>query len=552
MSTKFPPETLQEIFWNLKEDASTLHSCLLVNRLWCDNAIVVLWHNPFELCPSAKLLNALLPFIRGQRILENKDGMLRLSPKPFYYYPGFLRVLSIGAIYQTVADWSWTSIHWRNLLTLVHHDDDNATYEADVNEDIITEGEVRHQQLCHQRPWNIFGMSIEICNFFFRKSRRIERLSLWCTERSCNQRFIPHFHYNGFHRIECDNRRLPWKKSPNCLSGLSEFECFGPFDHQKLFDDVAQNCKHIESIKIAEDWSQTLRDFDFPNEDRREALKRLLEEQKNLKEADFEFMARRMTPILVGLESQARSLTRLVFQRINFGESITLEPISKCTNLEELRFINCFWVTKDALAPLTRTQFSKLKKFEFCEAPLQVAYHVPPISELCAIFRNLGSSLQELKLDCGRIQYESLFQKVATSNPNIISLQLNIPSSKTSVLIDVLDYWPLLNTLIVTVEDLCFSDFFNADRGTELSKRLSRNIETLHIEDWIIGVEELDVFLEKCGDNLKSFKFRISGLREHYRKIIKRYAAKKGVRLERLEFTDGWLCRDFAVIAFNR
>ena len=42
------PELINEIiqyFWN---DFSSLHSCILVNRLWCRLAIPLLWEDPFS------------------------------------------------------------------------------------------------------------------------------------------------------------------------------------------------------------------------------------------------------------------------------------------------------------------------------------------------------------------------------------------------------------------------------------------------------------------------------------------------------------------------
>ncbi|CAG8804619.1 15109_t:CDS:2, partial [Racocetra persica] len=47
MSTSIPPEIFQNIFKDL--DTDSLYSVILVNRIWCSNAISILWQNPLEI-----------------------------------------------------------------------------------------------------------------------------------------------------------------------------------------------------------------------------------------------------------------------------------------------------------------------------------------------------------------------------------------------------------------------------------------------------------------------------------------------------------------------
>ena len=43
------PELINEIIQYFHNDFSTLHSCILVNRLWCRLAIPLLWEDPFSI-----------------------------------------------------------------------------------------------------------------------------------------------------------------------------------------------------------------------------------------------------------------------------------------------------------------------------------------------------------------------------------------------------------------------------------------------------------------------------------------------------------------------
>src|SRR5688572_11638434 len=48
MVCQLPVDCLNEIFEYLEEDKTSLHSCLLVNRLWCEVVVEILWRNIFQ------------------------------------------------------------------------------------------------------------------------------------------------------------------------------------------------------------------------------------------------------------------------------------------------------------------------------------------------------------------------------------------------------------------------------------------------------------------------------------------------------------------------
>ena len=43
MPCQLPPDCLNEIFEFLENDIAALYSCLLVNRSWCEVAVIILW-----------------------------------------------------------------------------------------------------------------------------------------------------------------------------------------------------------------------------------------------------------------------------------------------------------------------------------------------------------------------------------------------------------------------------------------------------------------------------------------------------------------------------
>ena len=46
--SQLPADCLNEIFEYLEDDKVTLRSCLLVNRLWCEVAVRILWRNSLK------------------------------------------------------------------------------------------------------------------------------------------------------------------------------------------------------------------------------------------------------------------------------------------------------------------------------------------------------------------------------------------------------------------------------------------------------------------------------------------------------------------------
>src|ERR1043165_5164617 len=45
MGSRLPADCLREIFEFLQDDTKSLHSFLLVNRLWCETTVPILWRD---------------------------------------------------------------------------------------------------------------------------------------------------------------------------------------------------------------------------------------------------------------------------------------------------------------------------------------------------------------------------------------------------------------------------------------------------------------------------------------------------------------------------
>jgi hypothetical protein len=102
------PELIYEVirhFWNI----STLHSCILVNRLWCRLAIPLLWENPFSiLTKNFNYIDIYLDNLNGDlktKLNEYKIINNSLPSNTLFNYTKFLKYLNICKIIGPINRW---------------------------------------------------------------------------------------------------------------------------------------------------------------------------------------------------------------------------------------------------------------------------------------------------------------------------------------------------------------------------------------------------------------------------------------------------------------
>ncbi|RIA87716.1 hypothetical protein C1645_827388 [Glomus cerebriforme] len=94
-------DCLNKILEYLKDDMFTLHSCLLVNRLWCEVSVRFFWRNNYDHSTSNFVtLIACLP-VESKEILS-KNGIIISIPTsklPIFNYASFCKVLLVDQVY---------------------------------------------------------------------------------------------------------------------------------------------------------------------------------------------------------------------------------------------------------------------------------------------------------------------------------------------------------------------------------------------------------------------------------------------------------------------
>src|SRR5215213_796672 len=109
MPCQLPTDCLIKILEILDDDKTTLHSCLLVNRLWCKISVRILWRNiwsfkyPYDYGRTAILstLISCLPNESKELLHKNEIFISTLTSKPpLFNYPSFCKVLSVNELCQ--------------------------------------------------------------------------------------------------------------------------------------------------------------------------------------------------------------------------------------------------------------------------------------------------------------------------------------------------------------------------------------------------------------------------------------------------------------------
>src|SRR5947199_480261 len=110
MACPLPTDCLSDVFENLEDDKATLHSCLLVNRLWCKVSVRILWRNCVTYNGQPKIALSILSTLisclpNNSKELLHKNEIFISTPTskpPLFNYVSFLKVLSINDIVEII------------------------------------------------------------------------------------------------------------------------------------------------------------------------------------------------------------------------------------------------------------------------------------------------------------------------------------------------------------------------------------------------------------------------------------------------------------------
>src|SRR4051812_43171181 len=106
--SKLNRDILYLVFEEFQDDEKTLISCLLVNKVFCELIIPILWKNPWKFLKVEKvkiLLNTIISHLSNEsrNNLSQHDLVIYSYQKPLFDYISFCRHLNLDII-QCIID----------------------------------------------------------------------------------------------------------------------------------------------------------------------------------------------------------------------------------------------------------------------------------------------------------------------------------------------------------------------------------------------------------------------------------------------------------------
>jgi hypothetical protein len=122
------PELINEIIQYFRKDFSTLYSCILINRSWCDLTIPLLWEDPFSRGYFGNhqfieiYLNKLNKDVKTKLYEYGVNNNLVSSNTLLFNYPSFIKYLDIDKILVSVQMWVDTVVgkNQKKLVNLLY------------------------------------------------------------------------------------------------------------------------------------------------------------------------------------------------------------------------------------------------------------------------------------------------------------------------------------------------------------------------------------------------------------------------------------------------
>jgi hypothetical protein len=440
IEVRLPADCLREIFENLSQEKKSLRTFLLVNRLWCETVVPILWRDPFKLkrtynCDPgfwSTITRTLLSCLSEESIMLLKHNginppMVSLEDSvehPLFDYVGYIQNISCQDIYEIIPQV--------------------------IGKDTLIDVSYYHKgKLVEDELWKLFMSKCSTIKY-----------------------------------IELPNIPL---NDHSCLSNLAELECSTSKSSQ-LFLDLAQTCVDIKKIVI------NLCDGD------NEGLVTLISTQKYLKEIVLVSPEGVQCPLIgEAIGTQYPSLTCIRLEehicipstilsklinlkhiQIDLEEGINskLELLDNCVfpSLESLIIRNVNGKYLDIYTKLIKNTNGSLKIIEIDTLPLPSLNHIKPY-------------WQALINNCPQLEFVTVWYKDDSLN-DLKKLLTNCGSKLKGIYLEAVlgqFSWRLLDLKYV------FDSFIELIDG-------NNNIEELHFRgSWTLTSKDLRDFLDNWG-----------------------------------------------------
>jgi hypothetical protein len=441
------PELINEIIKYFHYDRKTLHSCILVNRLWCRLTIPLLWEDPFSTI-SPKSYNFIEIYLyklndEDKKKLKNYGINSELFPSnTLFNYPSFIQHLDTCKIDDSIDKWV-ESPHSNYFKKKPNSSIKRASsFKKLIYKSLL--------QIFIENEVNLYKFEISMFKFFNKAFELILQ--------------HPNFVYNiknlSLNTMDMTENFLKYLYS-NCSSISSLYLLFRSYKNDYLLS------KNI--------------------------LSEIIESQESLKKILFGYNCTPLYHLLLSLKNSncSNTLNTIIFYYVNFKNiTILSEVFNQLNVLESIHIVWCYSLDSKFIQQINNiTKPFKLKSL-FPAEMSQIDSYKLLIQKSGNYLENLGifgfsngSQLLEQLLDsvrkyCSKIKFLHLANMLIDQNINLTSLIDNIKRN--------LNYLYIRN----------LTHKFNSVILQNLGQVLPYKLEYLSLELLAIDTSDLEVFLK--------------------------------------------------------
>ncbi|GBC00870.1 hypothetical protein RclHR1_00040021 [Rhizophagus clarus] len=447
------PELTYEILQYFRYDYKSLHSCILVNKLWCRLSMPLLWEDPFSIPVQH---NEIIKFCLCNLNKEDKDKYFKKNnnafPNTFFNYSSFIKYLNTHNIGRSIENLFTKDIvktkfiYWLFFKTII----ENARLRS-FEVLMITDRDYIYF-------YEIFGLISQRPNFLF------------------NIRYLT-LHFNSY---------------ANLTKHIFPF-----------LNIIYSNCNSITSIDTQFHYYKSRDEFKdvYNNLSIEDCLSKIIFSQRNLKKILFEYNTT-LPHSLISLKDSycSNTLTTIIFYSVNFQNNFALQEVFNNLNvLESVHIINCYLDSNFVLQITSITNSFQLKTL-FLDEILEVESLQLLLQKFGENLENFGIEIVEL-LDLGSFAQE-IFKNILKYCGNIKILNLPVGICKENIelvlsLIDNIKY--NLNYLLIDVYNVEFSNV-DIELSTILLQNLGQilptKLEYLCLNIMINDMDDFEIFLK--------------------------------------------------------
>ncbi|RIA79745.1 hypothetical protein C1645_840013, partial [Glomus cerebriforme] len=175
------PEVTSNIIQNFHNDINSLHSCILVNRIFCQIAIPLLWEDPFSVKYRENLsyhfIDIYLLFLNDNDKIKiiNQINFHKFDLnlyKPLFHYPSLLKTLNFLRVQLHVINWLYSTTIPTSSTHQSHQSSTLLKYLQDESND---ESELIKANIANKR---IHDISMVLFNLFIKNDVTLNHLNI--------------------------------------------------------------------------------------------------------------------------------------------------------------------------------------------------------------------------------------------------------------------------------------------------------------------------------------------------------------------------------------